>query len=304
MRARHTTSDRPARNLVRTQHRSTAEARRLRPIADPEAGPRVQADRRLFEQLRDPRHPVDRDAVVERFLPLARQLAARYQRAEEPFDDVFQVACYALVKAVDRYDVDRDVAFSSYAVPTITGEIKRHFRDRAWSVRISRDLQDLAVRVQHTERSARARLGRAPTVVEVAEEAGLTAEQVVEAMEAAGAYHAQSLDARLDGPDEDGDASLGDLLGDPEDGYTGAEMRADLRSLMRGLTRRERAIVRLRFEHDLTQSEIGARIGVSQMQVSRELRRAIAKLRSHAGVGDDTDAPHVAGAAPLTDAAA
>ena len=129
---------------------------------------RQLADRRLFARLRDERDPLDRDAVVERFLPLARQLAARYQRAEEPFDDVFQVACFGLVKAVDRFDADRGVAFSSYAVPTITGEIKRHFRDKAWAVRVPRDLQELALRVERVTGDLTRDLGRRPTVEEVA----------------------------------------------------------------------------------------------------------------------------------------
>ena len=131
-------------------------------------GDRARDDRRLFDRFVDARDPLDRDAIVERFMPLARQIAARYQRPEEPFDDVFQVACYGLVKAVDRFDVERGVAFSSYAVPTITGEIKRHFRDRAWAVRVPRDLQELALRVERVGAELTRDLGRAPSVDEVA----------------------------------------------------------------------------------------------------------------------------------------
>src|SRR5919198_5017643 len=140
---------------------------------------RAAADRRLFDRYVDERDPIDRDAVVERFMPLARQLAARYQRAEEPFDDVFQVACFGLVKAVDRFDVERGVAFTSYAVPTITGEIKRHFRDRAWSVRVPRDLQDLALRVDSVIAQLTRELHRQPCVEEVARAIGSEPEEVL-----------------------------------------------------------------------------------------------------------------------------
>ena len=250
---------------------------------------RQVADRRLFTRLRDERDPVDRDAVVERFMPLARQLAARYQRPEEPFDDVFQVACFGLVKAVDRFDADRGVAFSSYAVPTITGEIKRHFRDRAWAVRVPRDLQEQALRVERVAADLTRELGRRPTVEEVAATMAIAVEDVLEALDAAAAYRATSLDTPLAAGDEDAGGSLGDVVGTIDQGFLRAEQRAELGSLMRSLTRIERAVVRLRFEHDLTQSEIGDRLGISQMQVSRVLRRSITKLRSTADVALDAN---------------
>jgi RNA polymerase sigma-B factor len=240
---------------------------------------RARADRLLFDRFVDDRDPTSRDAVVERFLPLARQLAARYQRPEEPFDDVFQVACFGLVKAVDRFDVDRGVAFSSYAVPTITGEIKRHFRDRAWSVRVPRDLQDLALRVERVIGDLTRELGRQPSVDDVAAIMDIEADDVLEAMQASSAYRATSLDMpRAGGEDEPGQ-TLGDTVGVAEEGYGRAEQRAMLAGLMSSLTVRERQVVTLRFEHDLTQAAIGEHIGVSQMQVSRVLRQAIAKLR-------------------------
>jgi RNA polymerase sigma-B factor len=245
----------------------------------PDEADRARSDRRLFSRYVDQRDPLDRDAIVERFLPLARQLAARYQRPEEPFDDVFQVACFALVKAVDRFDVERGVAFSSYAVPTITGEIKRHFRDRAWSVRVPRDLQELALRVERVVGDLTRELGRQPSVDEVARAIDIEPEDVLEAMQAATAYRATSLDTPRAGGDDEPGAVLGDTVGHVEDGYHRAEQRALLRDLLRSLTQREREVVRLRFEDDLTQAEIGALVGVSQMQVSRVLRQAIAKLR-------------------------
>ena len=250
---------------------------------------RQLADRRLFARLHDDRDPVDRDSVVERFMPLARQLAARYQRPEEPFDDVFQVACFGLVKAVDRFDAQRGVAFSSYAVPTITGEIKRHFRDRAWAVRVPRDLQELALRVERVVADLTRDNGHAPTVEDVAATMGIAVEEVLEALDARAAYRATSLDTPLAGGDEDAGDSLGDVVGTIDQGFQRAEQRAELGSLMRSLTRTERAVVRLRFEQDLTQSEIGARLGISQMQVSRVLRRSITKLRSSADVATEAN---------------
>jgi RNA polymerase sigma-B factor len=263
---------------------------------DPSDHDRARADRLLFARYVDDRDPTTRDAVVERFMPLARQLAARYQRPEEPFDDVFQVACFGLVKAVDRFDIDRGVAFSSYAVPTITGEIKRHFRDRAWSVRVPRDLQDLALRVERVIDDLTRDLGRQPSVDEVASVMEIEAEDVLEAMQASSAYRATSLDTPRPGGEDDPGQTLGDTVGVDEEGYGRAEQRAMLDGLMSSLTVRERQVVRLRFEQDLTQAAIGERIGVSQMQVSRVLRQAIAKLRvlARSDATADDDTPRIA----------
>ena len=243
---------------------------------------RLRRDCRLFERWADAHDPTDRDAIVERFLPLARRLAARYQRPSDPFDDVFQVACFGLVKAVDRFDPDRGIAFSSYAVPTMIGEIKRHFRDRSWSVRVPRDLQESALRVEHEIDELTRALGRQPTVDEIAQAAGIAPEDVLEAMQASSAYRATSLDAPRRGGDEEAAQTLGDSLGHIEDGFGQAEQRADLDDLIRTLPAREREVVRLRFGADLTQAEIGRELGVSQMQVSRLLRRAVERLRVQA----------------------
>jgi len=242
---------------------------------------RVEEDRALFARYLDKRDPVDREMLVERFLPLARQLARRYQRPEEPFDDLFQVACLGLVKAIDRFELDREVAFSSYAVPTILGEIKRYFRDRTWSVRVPRDLQELALKVDRAVSDLSLDLHRQPTVEEIAEKVGAEEEDVLEALEASGAYKATSLEAPRGSEDESGD-TLGDTLGTEERGFSLAEDRATIAHLMRSLTAREREVLRLRFEEDLTQAEIGERIGVSQMQVSRIIRQALGRLRSYA----------------------
>jgi RNA polymerase sigma-B factor len=221
-----------------------------------------------------------REALVERFLPLARQLARRYQRGGEPLDDLVQVASLGLLKAIDRFEPDRPTAFSSFAVPTILGELKRHFRDKGWSVRVPRDLQELTVRVDRTSEELARQLGRAPTPTEIGEHIGITTEQVLEAREAAGAYRAVSLDRPRD--DEEEDTPAADWMGIEDPGFGLAEDAATVESLMTVLTDREREVLRLRFGEDLTQSEIGARVGVSQMHVSRLIRQAVARLRAAA----------------------
>ena len=240
----------------------------------------LHVDRELFLRFHDARDPVHRDAIVERFLPLARQLAARYQRPEEPFDDVFQAACFGLLKAVERFDLERGVAFSSYAVPTITGEIKRHFRDRTWSVRVPRNLQELALRVERVVGDLTRERGRQPSVDEVAEAVGVSEEDVLEAMQAAGAYRSASLDAPRPSSDEEAGETLGDAMGTTDDGFEHAEQRATLQWMINRLTPREREIIRLRFDKDLTQAEIAERVGLSQMTVSRCLRHSIERLRT------------------------
>jgi RNA polymerase sigma-B factor len=242
---------------------------------------RAEQDRALFARYLDKRDPVDREMLVERFLPLARQLARRYQRPEEPFDDLFQVACLGLVKAIDRFDLSREVAFSSYAVPTILGEIKRYFRDRTWSVRVPRDLQELALKVDRAVSDLSLDLHRQPTVEEIGAKVGADEEDVLEALEASGAYKATSLEAPRGSEDDSGD-TLGDTLGTEEHGFSLAEDRATIEYLMRSITPREREVLRLRFAEDLTQAEIGERIGVSQMQVSRIIRQSVGRLRAYA----------------------
>jgi RNA polymerase sigma-B factor len=245
-----------------------------------EAGP-LLADRALFERYLERRDPVDRDVLVERFRPLARALARRYQRTGEPLDDLFQVACLGLVKAIDRFDLNRDVAFATYAVPTMLGEIRRYLRDRTWSVRVPRGLQELALRVDKTIVELSSDLHRQPTVAEIARAAAATEEQVLDALQAAGAYRATSLQTSRATEDDAGD-TLGDTLAGTEPGFGLAEDRATLAQLLRAITPREREVLRLRFEDDLTQRQIAQRIGVSQMQTSRIIRHSIASLRTAA----------------------
>ena len=184
------------------------------------------SDVELFDRVRKHGDERAREQLVTRYLPLARRLARRYQRAEEPLEDLVQVASLGLLKAVDRFDASREVVFSSYAVPTILGELKRHFRDRTWSVRVPRDLQELALRVDRTVTSLSVGKQRAPSVSEIAEAVGSTEEQVLDALEAAGAYRAGSLDAPRGSRGEDANESLADTLGGDEAGFERAEERA------------------------------------------------------------------------------
>jgi len=244
------------------------------------ASTQAHSDAELFARCREHGDARAREQLVERYLPLARRLARRYQRAEEPLEDLVQVASLGLLKAIDRFDAGREVVFSSYAVPMILGELKRHFRDRTWSVRVPRDLQELALRVDRAVTSLSDGRRHSPSVGEIARAVDATEEQVLDALEAAAAYRASSLDAPRATP-SGGDAgeSLGETLGEDEHGFDRAEQRATLEPLIARITARERLVLGLRFGEDLTQAEIGERIGVSQMQVSRLIRQALAQLR-------------------------
>jgi RNA polymerase sigma-B factor len=236
----------------------------------------------LFVRWQRHGDPSAREELVRRFLPLARKLARRYSGSREPFDDLLQVASLGLVKAIDRFDPARGHAFSSFAVPTIIGELKRYFRDSGWSAHVPRGAQELALKVQDAQERLAARTGRAPSVNELAEYMELDIEQVVDALETAGAHHATSLDAPID--DEDGDSStLADALGATDDGFELVEATATIGAAARELTERERHVVALRFLEDKTQTEIAGQVGVSQMQVSRILRRALSRLTELTG---------------------
>jgi RNA polymerase sigma-B factor len=258
------------------------------PPASNDRAARTREDRRLLERYHHHGDQAAREALVERFLPLARQLARRYQRGGEPLDDLIQVASLGLLKAIDRFEPSRHTAFSSFAVPTILGELKRHFRDRGWSVRVPRDLQELSVRVDRVAEDMSRDLGRAPTPAEIAENIGIGTEQVLEAREAAGAYRAISLDRPRD-DDEESDG-MAETMGIEDPGFGLAEDAATVERLMTVLGDREREVLRLRFAEDLTQSEIGQRVGVSQMHVSRLIRQAVARLREAAEEAEDTAA--------------
>ena len=233
-------------------------------------------DRRLFA-LRDGGDGAARDALIERFLPLARAMARRYVHSSEPTEDLVQIASLALVKAVDRFDASKGTAFSTFAVPTIHGELKRHLRDRSWMVRPPRALQELTLRVDRAVTQLSAELDRAPTVGELASELQSDEEQILEALQARGGRSAVSLQA-FRGTDDD-QQTLQDTLGCCDDGFERAESRVLLEDLSASLSPRTREVLRLRFEEDLTQAQIGDVVGVSQMQVSRIIHRALARMR-------------------------
>lgn len=231
----------------------------------------------LFERWQQGHDASARDELVERFLPLARKLARRYSGAREPFEDLLQVASLGLVKAVDRFDSSRGTAFSSFAVPTILGELKRYFRDLGWAVHVPRGAQERAVKVEEAHQQMSARTGRAPTVTELAEYLEFSVEEVLDALETSRAHHAASLDAPYDDGEGDG-GTVVDAFGAEDPELRMADARVTVGTAARQLSDREREVLALRFVHDLTQTQIAERIGVSQMQVSRILRRSIAQL--------------------------
>ena len=213
-------------------------------------------------------------------MPLARSLALRYRRASEPLDDLIQVASVGLVKAVDRWDPDRGLAFSSYAVPTILGELRRYFRDSTWDVRPARDVQELCLAVEEARDQLWLELGRSPTVSDLAERVGRAPEEVLEALQASDGRSLRSLDAPVH-EEEGASASAGDLIGSADPEYDRVEACATLEQLTAILDDRAREILRLRFEEDMLQSEIAARVGCSQMHVSRIIRSSLERLYTY-----------------------
>jgi RNA polymerase sigma-B factor len=219
-----------------------------------------------------------REELVDRFMPLARNLARRYAGAREPFDDLLQVASLGLVKAIDRFDTERGAAFSSFAVPTILGELKRYFRDLGWSVHVPRGAQEQALKVQEAHERLTTKTGRPPTVNQLAEFLELSVENVLDALETAAAHHSTSLDVpREDRNDESG--SLVDVFGEEDRRYELVDETVTISVAAKQLSPRDRRVLALRFVNDMTQTQIAQEIGVSQMQVSRILRRALSRLR-------------------------
>ncbi|MEU4217110.1 SigB/SigF/SigG family RNA polymerase sigma factor [Actinoplanes sp. NPDC026623] len=219
-----------------------------------------------------------RDKTIEAWLPLARHLAQRYAGRGEPADDLVQTATIGLIKAVDRFDASRGVDFAGYAIPTILGEVKRHFRDRTWSIRVPRRLQELRLQITEANNTLTHNLNRPPTVADIATHLGITEEEVLEGLEGARAYNATSLSTPIG---TDGTTELGDTLSADVNDYDAVDLRTSLGPALAKLDERERTIVTLRFYGNLTQSQIAERIGVSQMHVSRLLTKALAKLRGN-----------------------
>lgn len=251
---------------------------------------------RAYHSTGDPRA---REAAVERFLPLARSLARRYSGGSEPLEDLEQVACLALVRAVDGFDPTRGTAFTSYAVPSIAGALKRHFRDHGWSVRVPRELQELALRVERLNDELIAEHGHAPTAAAIAQSAGgIDVEDVLEAREAFRALHSASLDQPRGSREDDETGSLLDTLGDADLELGRAHDRAALHAVLDTLDERDRTIINLYYRDELTQAEIGRKLGYSQMHVSRLLRQAVERLRL-AAARQDEQVAELVGAGPV-----
>ncbi len=234
--------------------------------------------RRKFVEFAEDRNPALREQLVEGHLGLAEYLARRFSNRGEPLDDLVQVASLGLLKAVDRFQPSRGVEFSTYATHTIVGELKRHFRDKGWAVRAPRRMQELYLRLGKVVSSLSQQLGRSPTIAELAAEAQVSEEEVLEALEAGQAYRFSSLDAPAG---EEGD-TFSSQLGQEDPQLLDAEHRAALSPLIASLPPREQTILHLRFFEGMTQSEIAERLGISQMHVSRLLARSLGQLRAAA----------------------
>src|SRR3954454_12026132 len=228
-------------------------------VAVPSRSQRVREEGRVFELYRRTGDQAARAELVTRFLPLARHLANRYRERGE-YDDLVQVASYALVKAIDRYDLERGPAFSSFAVPTILGELKRYFRDHGWAVRVPREVQELKLRLDRLGEAMTGEIGRSPTPAELADRADVSIEQVIEALGAATAHYPDSLDRTLT---DDGEEAINLLVAGNDPGYTHVENAEMFDGLLAALPDRERLILKLRFEDELTQAEIGRRLDIS-----------------------------------------
>jgi RNA polymerase sigma-B factor len=236
---------------------------------------------RLFERWQRDGDAVARESLVRQFMPLTRSLARRYDRSSEPFEDLLQVASVGLLKALDRFDPELGHTFASFAVPTILGEMRRYFRDCGWSVHVPRGDQERALKVRDAQEGFVNEHGHSPTVNQLAVYLELDTEQVIDALQAIHAYEALSLDAPRPGSDDDRDAmTYGESLGEEDERYELVEMDATLVTALEHIAARERRMLHMRFVEDLTQTEIAARVGISQMQVSRLLRRSLDQLRA------------------------
>jgi RNA polymerase sigma-B factor len=244
-------------------------------VADEEE--RRRDGERMLARYAVSRDPHLRDALVERYMPLARRLALRYRNTSEPLDDLMQVAAMGLIKAIDRFEPGRGTAFSSFAVPTILGELRRHLRDHSWTVRVPRDTQELSQRLDKASDRLAADLGRAPTVKELAAELGTSEEQLLDAHQARHAHSPASLEAPVGS--EDGLLVLADVLGADDDRLERAEAAVLVDHYLDALPPRSRAILRLRFQQELRQREIGDLMGLSQMHVSRLIRQSLEDLQ-------------------------
>jgi RNA polymerase sigma-B factor len=248
-------------------------------------------DRVLLRRYHEEGDLAAREQLIEQYMSLVRSLARRYSYRGEQLDDLVQIGAIGLIKAIDRFDVNRGVELTTYATPNIIGEIKRHFRDKGWSVRVPRGLQELNVQLSRLIEEKTVELGRSPTIPELAKAAGADEEDVLEALESGRAYSSVSLSSGSGGQDEDGDLDPLESLGAEEPQYEISEDRAVLAPGFRVLDERERRILHLRFFKGLTQSQIAQQVGISQMHVSRLIRRALEKIREEIGPDEEEVPP-------------
>jgi RNA polymerase sigma-B factor len=234
---------------------------------------------RLFEEYRRARDPAVREQLVLRHENLVRFLASKFANRGEPLDDLIQVGVIGLINAIDRFEPERGIKFSTYATPTIVGEIKRYFRDRAWNLKVPRWLQELNFQVIRANETLSQQLGRSPTVQEIADTVGCTEEAALNAMELGSAYETVSLDTRLAFEGEAAPLTLSDSIGDGDEGLEQIENYDDVKAALEYLDKREKLIIYLRFFQDLSQTEVAKRLGISQMHVSRLQNRALRKLK-------------------------
>jgi RNA polymerase sigma-B factor len=240
------------------------------------AGPHETMLLREFARTRDQRL---KEHLVERFLPLARSLASRYRGGGEPMEDLVQIANVGLVNAISRFDPERGFSFASFAFPTIRGELRRHFRDRGWSVHVDRGLKERHTAVEGAIGELSKRLGRSPSVAEISHRVGRSEEDVLEALDVGNAHHALSIDAGAPEGDDEDRPPIVESLGDSDPGYEAVEYGEAIAPILDELSKRDRVIVHMRFVEDRTQTEIADEVGVSQMQVSRILRATLERLR-------------------------
>jgi RNA polymerase sigma-B factor len=250
----------------------------------------LPTDKELLRAYHDHGDLAAREQLIERYMSLVRSLARRYSYRGEQLDDLIQIGAIGLIKAIDRFDIDRGVELTTYATPNIIGEIKRHFRDRGWSVRVPRGLQELNVQLSRLVEQLTVQLERSPTIAELAKAANVEEEEVLEALESGRAYSSLSLSAGSSlGDDEEIDPL--ETIGTEEREYELSEDRAVLEPGFRVLDERERRILHLRFFEGLTQSQIAQQIGISQMHVSRLIRRSLEKIRDEIAAEEDIDEP-------------
>jgi RNA polymerase sigma-B factor len=243
-------------------------------------------DKQLLRRYHEQGDLQAREELIERYMSLVRSLARRYSYRGEQLDDLVQIGAIGLIKAIDRFDLDRGVELTTYATPNIIGEIKRHFRDKGWSVRVPRGLQELNVQISKLIEQQTVQLGRSPTIPELAEAAGVEEEAVLEALESGRAYSSVSLSTG-GSSDEEGEVDPLDSLGTEEHEYEVSEDRAVLAPGFKVLDQRERRILHLRFFRGLTQSQIAEQVGISQMHVSRLIRRSLEKIREE--IAEETE---------------